>query len=320
MSESLSVEAAVAEMNASEPEEAAPTPEVAPVDDGGDPGDTDNEIETLPVGDDGDGAETPTDDDSAETPEPETAIEAPHFWSAEQKAKFAALPADMQQYVLDNDRQAQRTVSARLEEAANARKAADAEAQTFKALADKIATVAERADETFADRWSGFTPQVWADLAREDPTRYTQLKAQHEADRDAVQQAKTARDAVQQVERAKWVTEQEERLKTLAPELADPVKGSANRGAVAEYLKSNGVAEQDLENVGALEVSIAWKAMQYDKSLTALKSKPAAERAPVRPAAAAQSSSQNSALANAEARFRKTGSMEDALRVMNLKG
>jgi hypothetical protein len=116
------------------------------------------------------------------------------------------------------------------------------------------------------------------------------------------------------------VSEQETLLKTIAPDLTDPVKGPANRGAVAEYLKSQGVAEQALSNVGALEVSIAWKAMQYDKGRTALKPRPAAEKAPIRPAASPSQSPQSNALAKAEARFKASGSVEDAVRLLNLKG
>jgi hypothetical protein len=309
MSESLSVEQAVAAMS-EEPAE-TPTEEVAEASEQEQP-------EAPPEAEDGDEAETPI--EAEEEQEPETVIEAPHFWSAEKKAEFAKLTPELQAYVLENDRQAQRTVSQKLEEAATARKAAEAEMEQLKVLTERISTAAERAEEAFADRWSAFTPEAWVQLAKENPSQYTALKAQYDAEQAAVQQARTARDAAAQIERAKWVNEQSERLKTLAPELVDPVKGDANRLAVAEYLKSQGVSEQDIPNVGALEASIAWKAMQYDKSVSALKTRPATERPPVRPAAAPSQSQKTSALAKAEAQFNKSGSLEDALRLMNLKG
>ncbi len=315
MTDSFSVEDAVRDMSGPEPEDTAPdvaaeTPDQTP----------DNDIEAQPEAESDDGAETPTEVEDGETPEPETVIEAPHFWSAERKADFANLPADLQQYVLENDKQAQRTVSQKLEEAATARKAADAEMEGLKTLAGRISEAAERAEETFGDRWGAVTAEQWVQLAKEDPARYTQLKAQHDAEREAVQQAKTAKDAATQLQRAQWVASEEDRLKTLAPELADPVKGPANRSAVAAYLQTQGVSEQDLPNVGALEVSIAWKAMQYDKGLSALKARPAAEKAPVRPAASSSQSPQSSALAKADTRFKQTGSVEDAVRLLNLKG
>lgn len=320
--DTLSVDAAVGLLNDA-PEEQAPDEAAAPTADTNPPEaqePDEEQIEALPEAESDDGAETPAEVDDADKPEPETAVEPPHYWSAEKKEAFAALPADLQKTLKDEWLSGERFTSEKLQEAAEARKSAEAKAELLQGLTERISTAAERAEETFADRWSKFTPEAWVELSQKDPNRYIQLKAQHDAEMSAVQQARSARDAATQVEHARWVSEQEALLKTLAPELADPEKGAANRVAVAEYLKAAGVAEQAIPNVGALEVSIAWKAMQFDKGRAALRPRPAAEKAPVRPAASPSQSPQSNALANAESRFKRTGSVEDAVRLLNLKG
>jgi hypothetical protein len=321
MTDSLSVDAAVGLLNDA-PEEApaeikANEPDAVEADE---PDTEDNDIEAPPEADDPDAPETASEGEGEEVEAAQPPIEPPHFWSAEAKARFAELPYELQLVVQENEKAGSKAATQRLEEATLAKKAAEAKAEVLASLAERIEAAAEQAEATFANRWAGMDQAAWLKLSRENPNQYIQLKAQHDAEMNAVQQARSAKDATSQVEHARWVSEQETLLKTIAPDLTDPVKGPANRGAVAEYLKSQGVAEQALSNVGALEVSIAWKAMQYDKGRTALKPRPAAEKAPIRPAASPSQSPQSNALANAETRFKRSGSVEDAVRLLNLKG
>lgn len=323
MTDSLSVDAAVGLLNDA-PEQDAPETEAQGAEavetEASEPAAEDNETEAQPEADDPDAPETASEGEGEEVEPAKPAIEPPHFWSAEAKARFGELPYELQLVVQENEKAASKATTQKLEEASLAKKAADANAETLAALAERIEAAAEQAETTFADRWEGMDQAAWLKLSRDNPNQYIQLKAQHDAEITAVQQAKAAKDAASQAGHARWVSEQESLLKTLAPDLADPEKGRANRSAVAEYLKSQGVAEQALPNVGALEVSIAWKAMQYDKGRTALKPRPAAEKAPVRPAASPSQSPQSNALANAETRFKKSGSVDDAVRLLNLKG
>lgn len=320
MSESLSVDAAVGLLNDA-PDEAPETIETEQVETAEvEPDNEDNDIEAPPEADDPDAPETASEEDSEEVEAAQPPIEPPHFWSAEAKARFAELPYELQLVVQENEKAGSKAATQRLEEATLAKKAAEAKAEALASITERIEAAAEQAEATFANRWAGMDQAAWLKLSRENPNQYIQLKAQHDAEMSAVQQARSAKDAASQVEHARWVSEQETLLKTVAPDLADPVKGPANRSAVADYLKSQGVAEQALSNVGALEVAIAWKAMQYDKGRTALKPKPAAEKPPVRPAASPSQSPQSNALAKAETRFKQSGSVEDAVRLLNLKG
>jgi hypothetical protein len=320
MTDTLSVEAAVSLID-NLPEPDAPAEVEAEAPGAVDEPDGDNEQPEAPLEAEApDAPETASEGGGEEVEAAQPPIEPPHFWSAEAKARFSELPYDLQLVVQENERAGSKAATQRLEEATIAKKAADAKGEALASLTERLEAVAGHAEATFANRWAGMDQAAWLRLSRENPNQYIQLKAQHDAEIDAVQQATSAKDAANQIERAKWVADQEATLKTVAPELADPVKGAANREAVRGYLKAQGASEQALDHVGALEVSIAWKAMQYDKGRTALKSKPAAEKAPIRPASSPPQSSQSHALANADARFKKTGSVEDAVRLLDLKG
>lgn len=326
MTDSLSVDAAVGLLNDA-PEEQAPETIEAPAVEAVEPepvepadSDEEQEIEAQPEAEDPDAPETASEGEGEEVEAAQPPIEPPHFWSAEAKARFGELPYELQLVVQENEKAGSKATTQKLEEAALAKKAADSKAEALASLSERIEAAAEQAETTFADRWAGMDQAAWLKLSRDNPEQYIQLKAQHDAESTAVQQAKAAKDAASQVERARWRSEQIDRLKTLTPELVDPVKGQENLAALGSYLVAQGVSEQDLPNVGALEMTVAWKAMQYDKGRTALKPRPAAEKAPVRPAASPSQSPQSNALANAETRFKRSGSVEDAVRILNLKG
>jgi len=317
MSEIATRESVVAELMA----ESAPQPETPVIEDA--------PVEAAPEGDepnpDGDqplddpGAETPAEDEG-EGDEPATAVEAPHFWSADAKARFADLAPDLQLIVLEQDKQAQRTVSQKLEEAATVRKAADAEKKVLSELNARIAEVAEQASGAFQDRWAGMTPEVWLKLAHDDVNRYTQLTAQFNAEQTVIQRANAARDDAERVNREQWRSEQFESLKTLSPELTDPVKGAALLQSVGEYLVKQGAAEQDLPNVGALEITIARKAMLFDE-LQALKPipKPASKPGLRSSAPPPATPTKERQLQAAQNRFAQTSSREDLVALMLLE-
>lgn len=320
MSEPATRESVVAELM----QESAPQVEEQAVEAAAEPVEADEPppAEEQPIEDDDqssdpDAAETPSEGDAEEVEPERPAIEPPHFWSAEAKARFGELPYELQLVVQENEKAGSKATTLKLEEAANAKKAAEAKAEALAGLAERIEAAAEQAETTFANRWAGMTPEAWLKLSRENPNQYIALKAQHEAEQEAVQRAITAKDAAEQVRRSTWHTEQIDRLKTLQPELVDPVRGQENLTALGSYLIKQGVAEQDLPNVGALEMSVAWKAMKYDE-LQALKPtiKPPPKGA-VRPAAAPPATPSNEReVQRLRNRFAQTGSREDAHALM----
>ena len=316
MSEQATRESVVAELMAeTQPvveETAAPVPEA--------PDEAAEEPDPIPEGDqpsDLDTPETASDEDAEEVEPERPAIEPPHFWSAEDKARFGEMPYELQLVVQKNEREGSKATTLKLEEAALAKKAADAKAQALTGLAERIEAAAEQAETTFANRWTGMDQAQWLKLSRDNPQQYIQLKAQHDAEQDAVQRAQSAKGAAEQVKRDQWRGQQIEALKTLQPELVDPVKGAENLSALGAYLVQQGAAEQDLPNIGALEMTVAWKAMQFDalqKLKPTLKSQPkAALRPAAAPPAVPSAQREMQTLTN---RFAQTGSREDLVALM----
>lgn len=318
MTDTLSLDDAVsllgspAEDEAPAVAEVADAPETAP----------DETAEDIPGDDqspDPDAPETASDEAAEEVEPDKPAIEPPHFWSAEAKARFGELPYELQLVVQENEKAASKATTQKLEEATLARKAADAKTEALSTLAERIEAAAEQAETTFASRWQGMTPEAWLKLSRDNPQQYIQLKAQHEAEQDAVQQARTAKDAAEQVRHSQWLSEENERLKTYAPELADPVRGPANRKAVADYLVSQGATEQDLEGISAAVTALAYKAMLHDKGVAGLKSRPTPTKPALRPTAPAAKSVQQSAAETAARRLGQSGGIDDAVALLQAR-
>lgn len=294
-------------------EETAPPPE-APAEA------AETEPDPIPEGDQPSDLEAPetASDEAEEQPEPETpAIEAPHFWSAEAKARFGELPPDLQLVVLENEKAGSRALTLKLEEAAAIRKEATAKAKELSSLNARIAEAAIKAEQAIVDRWAGMTPEAWLRLAHDDPAKYTKYKAQFDAEQTVLQQAMLAKADAERVARGQWRDEQVEALKTACPPLVDPVQGNANLGKLSDYLVAQGVAEQDLPNVGALEMTVAWKAMQFDelqKLKPTLKAQP---KSALKPSAAPPSiPSAQRELQTLKNRFAQTSSREDAVALM----
>lgn len=276
-----------------------------PIPEGGQPSDPDAPAEPASEGED-------------EVTAPETASEAPHFWPAEMKARFAELPVDLQVHVLEAEKAGSKAVTQRLEEASLAKKEAEGERQALVQLNTKLAAAALKAEVAFKDRWAGMTPARWLELSQREPEKYVKYRAQFDAEQQAVQQAQSAKEEASTVERDQWRSEQVEALKTLAPELVDPVKGTERLTALGDYLvKTHGVREQDLPNIGAVEMSIALKAMRFDE-LQALKPTPKPKpQAGVRPAAAPPAiPSAQREIQTLRNRFAQTSSREDAVALM----
>lgn len=284
------------------PAEAAPEP--------------DEEQSSDPDQEDVEAPDEASDDDAAE--EAEEPIDPPHFWTAEEKARFAELPRDVQELLIAKDKEAQRITNQRLEEAAKTRKAYEDEAKALSELKARAEQAVTHAEQMFVDRWSEWTPQAWAELARTNQAQYIELKAQFEEEQAAVQQSRAARDAAAQVERARWLEEQSDLLKSYAPELADPVEGSKRKQELAEYLISQGAKPQDLADISAAVTALAWKAMQFDRLKTQAKAPRPAPK-PVKPTSSAPPSVEREAQ-KAKNRFFQTGRLEDALGYLDSKG
>lgn len=105
------------------------------------------------------------------------------------------------------------------------------------------------------------------------------------------------------------------------PQLADEKRGAEERARVKAYLKSEGFTDQELANlVDSRTAVMAWKASQYDaiqKSKPLTEKKVAALPKFIRPGASTSKSAQKAdALSQLQQRLRKSGSVDDAARLM----
>ncbi len=296
------------------------------------PGATD-EIPAAPAVEDEPGSEAErdsaepgdADDDSAEqSDEPESArLEAPRWWSKDAKARFAALPPELQAVVFAQEDMRERVTSRAKQEAADARKRAEADgAEIGKRLAnlDKLAPdIANLFQNRWANiDWSTLPDQVGAEEA-------FKLKAQFEKERDSMVQLQALQHAAREEQFRNFVAAESEKLKTAAPELADETHGGERKRALGSFLLGLGFPADRIQQMSADEAAIAYDAMRWRqaqaKASALAKKQPAQQARPaVRPTASPMRSPTQRSADDAMKRLRSTGRVDDAVALLNAKG
>lgn len=358
----LTVDGAVAAIMAGAPQEEA-TPEIEAPE-----GDEDN---ADPGAGDGDGSDTeteggdqpPEDPDAAETPSDEGGqggeaegekpqpLDPPHFWSAEEKAKFAALPREIQETVLTHEKNRDAATSKAIQDAREAEKRAQEAVQNAQRAAEerqaekqRLDAILERAEQTFKAKW----PEVidWVATlnnltaqhgSEEGLRQFSILKAEHEAETQQMQQLRAARQEAEEkaareakerevARRQAFAREQVQRLAQIEPELVDPQKGPERFQRLVAFLNGRGISAEQLQDAGADELSIAYDAMRYREAQAqarqaAAKSSPNKPKPqgtpPVKPSAPAPVvPQQQRRVAQLEERLKKSGSPEDAVALL----
>jgi hypothetical protein len=285
--------------------------------------------EAEPTADAAPELDEPTGDAESETGEADLPpIAAPQSWDAEAKAKFEALPRDVQEVVAaretDRDKATQRSV----QEAADARKdaaTAKAEAQTvtqLKAFLDQVIPVAA---QTFQNKWSDWTPAHQAEMARTDPAGYVARKAAFEAEAATMAQLNTANQQAQQAAFQQFEQTERAKLATMEPYLFDPKEGPARRQALVDYAVKESVPPDQIQYLDANTLRLLRKAQLWDESQAKARSAATPARpapAPAAPAvrpAAAQAPSRTRSLDSARARLDQTGSTDDAVALLRAR-
>lgn len=323
---SLSVEAAVGLLDAKPSDDAARDDAPATVAGAADDvaiEDQDQPADQTPADRDGEPDEQANPDDAdrdGDEPAEKPAIEAPNFWAAEAKARFAELPADLQQVVLQQEKTREGAVTKAQQDAAEARKKADAEFGNVSQVAQAMQQWLPQAVETFKSRWEGID---WAKWAEQDPTAAFQGKLQHDAEIEQLQRVQAAKQEADKAQRQRSTQAEEQQLKTLAPQLADPKDGPKHRQDLAEYLVKQGVPADQLSDISAVAASLAFKAMQYDRAQAGLKNAPprmgATPQKPLRPSAAQPGPSSQRDSDRVNNRFAQTRSIDDAIAVLTAR-
>lgn len=237
-------------------------------------------------------------------------LEAPLYWSREAKARFAELPSDLQAVVLSQE-------GPREEAAAKAKAEAADEVGRAAELAEALAERLPQWLAAFESRW-GASPPDWMAIAQEHGAEAASVaKAQYDAERAQLVEAEQAREAADSHAHEHYVRSEFAKLQAVAPHLADPERGPAARAEISRYLVASGVDPGDLVNISAAELSLAHKALLWDRTraaMTAGKTKPPAPaRAPVRPAAGSAQSPHSRTAHGAQARFQAKPSLANAV-------
>ncbi len=275
------------------------------------------------------------DEAAAETSEPpategeadeDAEVAPPPFWRAQDKAWFAEQPPEVKDRILAYEKHRDAATARALREAAEARKAARAEAQALAGRGGEIAQLAHEARAAFAQSdWDSIDWIAWAET---DPQGALRGKLQYEAEREQLQRLDAARQAAEDQAFRSYVEEQAQALHALAPELA---ADETRRRDVGLYLLGQGYGPETLRGVSALDLSLAQKAMLWDRANDQLRAGAApgaqgrartpqpASRA-VRPGAAAATPSTRRQTEEASTRFAQTRSKEDAIRLLTMRG
>jgi len=210
-----------------------------------------------PAGD-GPAKEPVTGSESEGEGDPETpVIAAPSSWPAEARDAFAKLPADLQKVIRERDAEQTAAFNRQVNEAADKRKAADAEllaasqerqqyVQSLAAVVDKL--IKQTAGE-FADIRS---PDDLERMAAQDPARFIRWQARAQALQAASSDMQAAADRERQEQETRfngWLGEQRSKLLQAIPELADPAKAKALVAEQTDYLRSIGFNTQEIGSV-----------------------------------------------------------------------
>lgn len=286
------------------------------------------EIEAAPVEDAADiDTETVEVEEAADEAQPE-GPKMPASWSKEDAEHWNALPPEAQALIAEREGQRESAVNSKFQEAANARKASEAQLAEANAnrdaYADAINTVLSLVSPVEPDprhygAGTGNYNREAFDLAvlqyREDQATLTSLKQQHGAIQSAQQEEQQRAEAAQFAE-----IEEIARPALLAavPDIADPAKASAALSEIVKYAVGQGIPEsvfvENAETISSAELLLAWKASQYDKMQEAKKRvAPRASTAapPVRPGVSTPRATQKQvALQKSLDRLDKEGTIE----------
>jgi len=297
-------------------------------------------------------AETPSGDEPAaapleeapgettETPDPQASepapIEPPRSWTKEAKERWQSLPRETQDYLASREQERERELRRGQNDAAEARKAIDAERgkveearqQYETALPALLATLKQQQMGDFADIK---TLDDVERLARADWPRYALWDAQQKRI-GAVQQqvaAATARQAQEkQAKLAEFIGGEAKLLAEKMPEIADPAQRTKLQEAAVAMLRDVGFADGELAELyqGQKEISLHDHRLQllirdglrYRSGQSAVRQATAKPLPPVQRPGSSQprGAAQDAAITNLTQKLDKTGSVQDAVRLI----
>ncbi len=268
-------------------------------------------------------------------------IEPPRSWTKEARERFNALPRETQEYLATREQERDREVRRSQNEAAEQRKAIDAERQRAEqarqqyeaALPTLMQTIQEAQAGAFADIR---TVDDVTKLASEDPLRYLQWQA-HQTKMQAVQQEMHRAQERQSKEKSEtwgqFVTKENQLFIDRVPEFADKAKAAELTAKAVDVLHDVGFADQELAEMASGRKSIPihdhrfqlllLDGIKYREAQKARQTVAAKQVPPVQRPGTAKPKGAGIAeeIQNLSAKLERTGSLKDAqaLRAAQLK-
>ena len=250
-----------------------------------------------------------------EDPEEIQPIDPPASWSADEKEAFQALPHDKQAIIAYRER----------ERTAEIRRNQNEIAEQKKALEEQRAALEQEREQYLSAIPKPVPPDE--SLLEDDPMEYLRQKSkyenelrEHQEAQKELQKTHTQQQEQAQVRYATWLQGEQQKLAEILPEYVDEVKGPELRKSVAEYALKNGYTEQQLSMAAASDVNLLYKAMQFDQGRQkAAKAKTVPVPKMQKPGSR-KSKSEIQAKSREEAvrKLKKSGDIEDALKLMSL--
>jgi hypothetical protein len=247
--------------------------------------------------------------------------------------QWSDLPPETQAFIREREGQREAAVNAKFQEAANLRKAHEAEINEAKTNRQQFA---EAADFVLSLARPQKPPVSMLNPQSNDynPDQYHLLNAQYEQQATVLTTLYQQRQQVAQLEavesernREAFQAQVEEKFAPLlikdVPDLAVPEKQGQVLSEIARYAVDNGVPAETFTDperaklVTSADLRFAWKAMQYDKMMAAkAKVQPKAQKPaapPVKPGVTTpRSAIEATKRKQASERLARSGSIEDA--------
>lgn len=222
-------------------------------------------------------AETPSEQPDDATPaEPDLpAIEPPASWKAADKELFKTLPREAQQRIAEREREREQATNRALQEAAEKRKATEAERTAYEnerqRYAQQLNTLVPLLQQQFQGKWANID---WVKLARDNPAEAVALREERDAEYIKLQHAlaeqhrlRTQEQETQKAQLREVAQREFESLLDKRPELKDRSALEKFHRDIRDYAVSIGYKPEEYDNnIDHRNVLILEKAMLYDKA------------------------------------------------------
>jgi len=260
--------------------------------------------------------------EDAGPPEPlEAAIEPPQFWDAEGKERFAKLSPASQKEVVEYEKQRTAAVAKAMQKSTEAAKAAEAKHQQLREIVDRFGESEEPADARMK-QWDEWFAREGVELARTNPAAFVAEQARYQAEKREVDQVRAAKAEAERALYSEHIKEQNRLLPELAPELADPKEGKQRFADTLNYARELGYDADQLRWITARDLSVAHKAMLWDRAQARAKEAPKPKPKPAGPNAAPAGQGQKASSSDAQLRAlqsKKSLSQEEFMEMRRLQ-